>query len=171
MTADSSSGFRDTVQRLSAAHEAIPHAEFHGLLSLEHREMPMDEWHKVVQFASGQCALWQVRWLASPAASPDRHAGEESGRWQQAYVTYLAPLLARIPNIQEPLEREHGLRLAQCALARRFEETRGRPLSRLSSALLSAAAIVLERVGLSSVAARLRTASLYPRGTAGRAGS
>jgi hypothetical protein len=170
-TADRGGGFREAVRQLSASKATIPHAEFHRLLSLENREMPMDEWHKVVQFASEQCALWQVRWLYSAAAAPDLNAGDEWERWQQAYAAYLEPLVERIPNVQEPLEREHGLRAAQCALGRRFDGTKGRPLSRSWSAVLSAASILLRRAGMSSVAGRLYAASLYPKGTVGRAGS
>jgi len=162
-------GLLASLRQFSVSNAVIPHADFQRLVDRENREMPLTEWNEVVSFASDQCAKWQVRWLFSPAASPDTRAADELEKWRQAYVAYVEPLVERSPDVREPLEREHRLRALQSALGRRLEESKGRPLDRSLSALLSKAAILLGRAGMRSVAARLYTTALYPKGTVGRA--
>ena len=163
-------GLLASLRQLSVSNAAITHAEFQRMVDREDRELALTEWHEVVTFASDQCAQWQVRWLFSPVASPDTRAAEELDRWRRAYVGYVEPFVERAPNVREPLEREHRLRAAQRALGRRLEESKGRPLDRWLSALLSKAAILLGRAGMRGVAGRLYATALYPKGTVGRAG-
>lgn len=164
--------FLASLRQFSVSGAPVPHAEFQRVIDHENREMPLAEWHEVVSFASKQCAQWQVRWLFSPAASPDTRAADEVEKWRKAYAAYVELLVERVPDVREPLEREHRLRAAQCALERRLDESKGRPLSSRSlSPLLSKVAILLGRAGLRGAAGRLYATTLYPKGTVGRAGT
>jgi hypothetical protein len=157
---------------LSSSNSCLPHGEFQRLLdaSPEGRKLPLPVWKEVVDFASDQCARWQAQWLFSPAASPDTTAAQEFESWRQLYATCSAALVERVPDVKEHLGRQHSLTALQHALQLQIEHTKGRPIRRLSSAILSRTAILLRRVGMSDFAERLYARALYPEGTVGRAG-
>ena len=157
---------------LSSSNSRLPHMEFQRLLEAtpEARELSLPHWKEVVDFASDQCARWQAQWLFSAAASPDTTAAQEFEGWRQLYATCSAALVEHVPDIREQICHKHSLTALQHALQQQLEHTKGRPIRRLCSAILSGTAILLRRVGMCHFAERLYARALYPEGTVGRAG-
>jgi hypothetical protein len=158
------------VRELSAADTWVPHRELQGLFEqqVDHQGLSLAEWHEVVSFASDQCGRWQARWLFSPAATPDRAAKQEFDGWRLLYVACAEALLARVPEVRERLDRRHEMTALRHALGRRLQQTEGRTLHRIGSAVLSQAAGAVRRLGLRHLAGRLEAAALYPSGSVGR---
>lgn len=168
--AEEDSGLLATLRRVAADGGAIPHRDFQGALDREGSNVPAAEWSEVVTFASDQCARWGTQWLLSSAASSDARAREELEAWERSYTACSELLVEQFPTVREALAKAHGLRAIGPALESRVRASEGNPFRRSFLALLSKAAILLNRVGFHRIAGSLYATALFPKGTVGRSG-
>lgn len=161
----------DCLRQLSDSKASASYREFQLLIDRAGREISLTGWNEVVTLVSDHCAHWQTQWLFSPSLSPDTRAAEESDGWRRVYAACSGILIDRSPHLRETIDRLHRLRCLDHAIQRRMQLSGGRIAERSYTALLSHAAILVGRVGLTRLAEHLYAMALYPKGTVGRAGS
>ena len=155
------------MESLSNRSTGVSCRDFPHILK-EMKDVTASEWKQVVYFASEQWSFWQAEWLFSPAHSPNTTAKAETEEWRLISRACSDALVEQNPDVRGPLERQQGLTLLRHSLKRRVDYDKTRPLSRLAANVLSRMSFGLNRIGFKSIAERLYSRSLYPKGTLGR---
>jgi hypothetical protein len=168
---ESKLAFLASLAAIVEQQDAIAHDRFNSSFQeLSDHVFTVAEWKKLVDFATDQFSRWQAEWLFSPASSPNCEAAVEAEAWRQKWIVFSKALSDQIPEIAEPLRRQHDATVAQCIVMRKLQANAARSGARLASHLLSNAAQVLNRIGLRVIARRVMRSAMYPPKTVGRAG-
>ena len=161
--------FLASIEALSGQQELVDHEQFHR----DFESLPVDdftpaEWKQVVDFSTDQVSRWQADWLFSSASSPNVRASAELEAWRQLWRIFSKSLVNQIPEVGEPLRKQHDLTAAQYLLECRLRHDATDSWARITSSVLSRIAIILNGIGLQSVGRKLYCLALYPRGSVGR---
>ena len=169
ISTESKVAFLTSIEALSGRHDVVDHEQFHrDFESLPVDDFTLAEWKQVVDFSTDQVSRWQVEWLFSPASSPNVHASAELEAWRQLWMVFSKSLVDQIPEVGEPLRRQHDLTAAQYLLERKLRHDAADSWARITSPVLSRIAIILNGIGLQSVGRKLYCLALYPPGSVGR---
>ena len=129
----------------------------------------ISEWGQVVTFATDQLGFWEAEWLFSPEHRPNTVAQAEIDGWKLVCRVLTEELVKKVPEVRELSEKRQTQILLRHSLERRINYNKTKPLERLFALVFSTISIALYRLGFTSIAQKLYSYSLYPKGTVGRA--
>ena len=158
-------GFIDSVEATSKyikslAFEAILNQDQTGSFSLP-------EINRILGFISDQHGYWHAEWTFSEALDPNTVAQTESENWDILWQAFAKSLKEAAPETAEPMAHLHQMIKLKHTVKQRVAYNESRPLERFFTSVLSRSAIFLKKIGFSSIASHIYSASLFPRGTVG----
>ena len=169
ISTESKGAFLASIETLSGRHDLVDHERFHR----DFQNLPVDdftptEWKKVVDFSTDQVSRWQAEWLFSSASAPNVRASKELEAWRQLWMLFSKSLIDQIPEVGEPLRKQHDLATAQYLIRHKLQYEATNFWARITSPVLGRIAIIMNRIGLQSVGRKLYCLALYPPGSVGR---
>ena len=123
-----------SIERLTSGMIGTPWQDMAGAIkSLPDQKFTAQEWHKVVDFAAFEFALWQCEWLFSSQQAPDTNAKAEADGWERLSNVFLQELAEKVTGVEDPLLRKRNLVVAQLQMQRKLNVERGSQVARLTS--------------------------------------
>ena len=168
---DKANSGNDLMTRLeSFAKErmGVPYREFERVLRECDTSITVACLNQVLKLACDQWGFWEAEWLFSPAHSPNTLAKTEMEGWKALWRGSLDTLVETVPNVKDLLEQEQNLVVFGHSLRRAIEYNKTKPFRKIAAPMLSKLSIVLNKIGLHSIANDLYSWGLYPKGTVAR---
>jgi len=156
------------MRNLSNGTKGVPLRDFERVIG-ELGDITVSELKEVVYFATEQFGFWEAEWLFSPAHRPNTVAQAEIDGWKLVCRVLTEELVKKVPEVRELSEKRQTQILLRHSLERRINYNKTKPLERLFALVFSTISIALYRLGFTSIAQKLYSYSLYPKGTVGRA--
>ena len=146
------------------------YSDFERVLKENKQEnIPIKQLQELMVLISNQMGYWESEWFFSPQHTPNEIAKSEIEGWEKIWETCFTKIVESVPNISELIITQHNLTKLQYSLSRRVKFNKLKPLEKFSTYVLSKVAFFMNNLGLHGAAERIYTASLYPKGTMGRA--
>ena len=162
--------FLASMERLTTEAAAISHTEIATALeSVPENDFTVAEWYKLTDFALDQIGKWQVKWLFSPAQTPDTVAQTEAEAWERLWDVFSKALVEQVPEVEVELHEKKRLSIPQQLMRQKVQQESGNRPAMFASSVTSRLAIVLNSLGCKSIAHRLYARALFPSGSVGRA--
>jgi hypothetical protein len=168
---DESGSERDLLARLESLADrniGVSYRDFERLLKEGNASILVSQLREVHKFACDQMGFWAAEWFFSPAHSPNIVAKTEMEGWQILRQGSFDALVENVLNIRDLLEKEQQLRSLHDSLRRGAEYNETKPFRKLTAIVLSEASFVFDKIGFHSIARKLYTWGLYPKGTVAR---
>jgi hypothetical protein len=147
-------------------HESIDFRGFSERIRV-FKSMTASDVDKIVAFAEGQYCRWHVKWLFSPATSPNAIAAKQAEAWKAIYNMFGKQLISAVPDVEPLLSRRLRVQLAEHAMRSKAEYDDANSASRALAGPRMFVARFLNNIGLRTAAERTVHKALYPPGTVG----
>lgn len=129
--------------------------------------MSATEWGEILSFTEEQYCRWHVRWLFSPAQSPDAVAQDEQERWKRVYDAVVIQMTEAIPALGDVLFKRLSAKLTSDVLHRKAEVDEVSAAGGAVTSLKMTIGHGLNALGARKLAKSAINSAIFPRGSVG----